>query len=59
MFVWLPLFPAAAKCTKLSANVGAMQAEAAKQIEGLKEGLVRELRKQKASMLAGLAPAFQ
>ena len=43
----------AAKCTQLSADVGAMQAQAARQIEALKEGLARELRKQK---VRGLGP---
>lgn len=44
-----PLPHPAAKCAKLAGDVGAMQAEAARQIEALKEGLARELRKQKAS----------
>ncbi|EFN55829.1 hypothetical protein CHLNCDRAFT_145355 [Chlorella variabilis] len=42
----------APKCARLSADVGAMQAEAAKQIEALKEGLARELRKQKEVWVA-------
>lgn len=36
-----------ARCTQLSAEVGAAQAEAARQIEALKEQLGRELRRQK------------
>lgn len=38
---------AAARCTQLSAEVSAAQAEAARQIEALKEQLGRELRRQK------------
>ena len=43
--------PPAAKCATLSAQVGALQAEAAKQVEALKEGLARELRRQRVSRL--------
>lgn len=42
-----PSLPLAAKCAKLSADVGALQAEAGKQIAALKDVLARELRKQK------------
>lgn len=37
----------AAKCAQLSAQVGAAQAEAATQLDALKEGLARELRRQR------------
>jgi len=40
-------FHTAARCTQLSAEVGAAQSEAARQIEALKEQLGRELRRQK------------
>ncbi|KAI3437793.1 hypothetical protein D9Q98_000240 [Chlorella vulgaris] len=41
-----------AKCAKLSADVGALQAEAGKQIAALKDVLARELRKQKEVWMA-------
>ncbi|KAL4856146.1 Centrosomal protein [Chlorella vulgaris] len=41
-----------AKCAKLLADVGALQAEAEKQIAALKEVLARELRKQKEVWMA-------
>lgn len=47
----LVLSPPAAQCAQLSAAVAAAQAEASRQMEALKEGLARELRKQKASLL--------
>lgn len=42
-----PLCCSAEKCTKLSKELASLQGEAVKQIEALKEGLARELRKQK------------
>lgn len=43
----------AAKCAQLSGELAGLQGEAVKQVEALKEGLARELRKQKVGRPLG------
>ena len=40
------------KCAALSADLARLQAECAKQVEGLKEGLARELKRQRVRLRA-------
>ena len=43
----------AARCAQLSGELGALQAEAGRQVEALKQGLARELRRQKVGRQPG------